>query len=93
MNSGVMYLNATALGLELPSMLTYAVGRRFRFLTLDQSWLAEWFAVGLPASKVRFHEAPRPHDDVPRAAPRATPHATGRTAAGATRRVAGLVGA
>ena len=44
MNSGVMYLNTTTLGRELPAMLRYAVARRFRFLALDQTWLAEWYA-------------------------------------------------
>lgn len=49
MNSGVMLLNASTLGRELPAMLRYAVERRFRFLALDQTWLAEWFAPELPA--------------------------------------------
>ena len=58
MNSGVMYLNATALGRELPAMLGYAVERRFRFLALDQTWLAEWFAPDLPAHKARRASSP-----------------------------------
>ena len=44
MNSGVMLINATTLRAELPAMLRYATKRSFRFLTLDQTWLAEWFA-------------------------------------------------
>lgn len=58
MNSGVMYLNATTLGRELPAMLGYAVERRFRFLALDQTWLAEWFAPDLPAHKARRASSP-----------------------------------
>ena len=58
MNSGVMYLNATTLGHELPAMLRYAVERRFRFLALDQTWLADWFAPDLPEHKTRRASSP-----------------------------------
>ena len=58
MNSGVMLLNASTLGRELPAMLRYAVERRFRFLALDQTWLAEWFAPELPAHKPRRAASP-----------------------------------
>jgi len=77
MNSGVMLLNASTLGRELPAMLRYAVERRFRFLALDQTWLAEWFAPELPAHKPRraaspgWQVPPRPAPPPP-----APPHCT-----------------
>ena len=39
-------------------MLRYAVERRFRFLALDQTWLADWFASDLPAHKSRRASPP-----------------------------------
>eukprot|EP00964_Phaeocystis_antarctica_P029300 scaffold16504_cov72-Phaeocystis_antarctica.AAC.3 len=39
-------------------MLRYAVERRFRFLALDQTWLADWFAPDLPAHKSRRASSP-----------------------------------
>ena len=72
MNSGVMYLNASTLARELPAMLRYAVERRFRFLALDQSWLAEWFAPNLAAHKPR--RADSPGWQVDRSCPAPPPH-------------------
>ena len=46
LNSGVMYLNVSAMAAEWPRMLQYAVRRNFRFHLLDQTLLRDWFETG-----------------------------------------------
>jgi hypothetical protein len=43
LNSGVMYLNVSAMAAEWPRMLEYAVRRSFKFHLLDQTLLRDWF--------------------------------------------------
>ena len=46
LNSGVMLLNVTTFLLERPAMLHYAARRSWRFKSLDQTWLRDWFENG-----------------------------------------------
>ena len=46
LNSGVMYLNVSAMAAEWPRMLEYAVRRHFKFHLLDQTLLRDWFETG-----------------------------------------------
>ncbi|KAL1526043.1 hypothetical protein AB1Y20_020864 [Prymnesium parvum] len=43
LNSGVMYLNVSAMATEWPGMLEYAKRRHFKFHLMDQTLLRDWF--------------------------------------------------
>ena len=48
LNCGVLWLNVSAFGAEVPRLLDYAEAKGFDFLTSDQALIQQWFAARTP---------------------------------------------